>query len=123
MSAAPPARPRSMFPEGCTCPEYGRGLSLTRVHSATCPVHRELPERERRALEALADAEGCYLSPRRVQLDAGDYRPGVGASAGWRNTLLALARRGLVRVSYSETHGRSALFAITDAGRAALGGQ
>jgi hypothetical protein len=29
-----------LFPAGCTCLSYGHGLSMTRVDSPTCPVHR-----------------------------------------------------------------------------------
>jgi len=28
-----------LFPQGCTCLSYGRGLTETRVNTQTCPVH------------------------------------------------------------------------------------
>lgn len=34
-----------LFPPGCTCLSYGHGLTMTRVTSASCPVHgRVRPE-------------------------------------------------------------------------------
>lgn len=30
-----------LFPPGCTCGSYGRGLTMTRVLSTSCPVHAD----------------------------------------------------------------------------------
>lgn len=29
----------SLLPDGCTCGHYGHGLTMTRVHMASCDVH------------------------------------------------------------------------------------
>lgn len=36
-------RSTPLFPKGCTCLSYGRGLTMTRVNSPYCPVHAGVP--------------------------------------------------------------------------------
>jgi hypothetical protein len=36
-----------LFPEGCACGSYGRGLTMTRVHRESCPVHGYFSEARR----------------------------------------------------------------------------
>lgn len=39
----PEEHKQALFPDGCTCGHYGKGLTMTRVHMETCPVHGEAP--------------------------------------------------------------------------------
>ena len=34
--------PAALFPPGCKCQSYGRGLTMTRVDSPYCPIHANL---------------------------------------------------------------------------------
>lgn len=77
-----------------------------------------LTDRERAALTVLRDS-ACLMHPARIAHLIGDKRPTAGI--GYRNTLDALERRGLVRSVYrtfSGAQGRD--YAITSAGIEAL---
>ncbi len=78
---------------------------------------KSLTDRQKAALTAL-DIDGGLLHPGRVAVLCGDRRPSAGH--GWRNTLGALERLGLVRADIFATHGGAALYRISDKGREAL---